>query len=61
MTTFYQGLLVSYQDHTGWVNFIDDAYITICIREFEERSRNVNILVDRKSWNQIHLLKESNK
>lgn len=53
--------MVTYKDHVGWVNHIDESYITVCVREFEERSRNVNILVDRKNWNQIHLLKESNK
>lgn len=61
MTTFYQGLMVTYKDHVGWVNFIGETYITVCVRQFEERSRNVNILVDRKNWNQIHLLKESDK
>jgi hypothetical protein len=61
MAAFYQGLNVSYKDHVGWVNFIGETYITICIKEFEERSRNVNILVVKKDWNQIHLVKESTK
>jgi hypothetical protein len=61
MTTFYQGLEISYKRHYGWVNFIGEAYITVCVREFSERSRNVNILIPRDQWNQIKLLKESNK
>lgn len=55
------GVEVIYKSHIGRINFVDDHYVTICIREFEERNRNVCIVVHRENYKLIQLLKESQK
>jgi hypothetical protein len=61
MTTFYQGLEVSYNEHIGFVDFVSNQYITVCIQQSEERSRAVCILVYPHQWKDVRLLKESEK
>ena len=61
MTTFYQGLDVRYKEQIGKVDFICDKYITICVRRFEQRSRNVCLLVYAPQWKDVELLKQSDK
>ena len=61
MTTFYAGLEVRYRDHVGFVNFICDKYITICLRQFDHRLKNVCILVYPSQFGEVQLLKESEK
>ena len=38
MKHFTKGQIVTYKDFHGYVNFISDDYITICIREYEKPS-----------------------
>jgi hypothetical protein len=61
MTTFYQGLDVKYRDHVGVIEFICDKYITICINRLGHRSKDVCLLVYQPQWNEVQLLKESEK
>lgn len=61
MTTFYEGLEVRYKQHVGFVDFICEKYITICLRKFEHRSKDVCLLVYPSQWKDIQLLKESDK
>jgi hypothetical protein len=61
MTAFYGGLEVRYKQHVGFVNFISEKYITICLRKFDDRSRNVCLLVYPSQWKDVKLLKESDK
>jgi hypothetical protein len=61
MTTFYQGLEVRYKRQVGFVDFICEKYITICLRKFEERSKDVCLLVYPPQWKDVQLLKESDK
>ena len=61
MTTFYSGLDVKYKDHVGVVNFVCEKYITICIKTFEHKSRDVCLLVYPQQWKEVQLLKESEK
>jgi hypothetical protein len=61
MTNFYNGLEVRYGQHVGFVDFICEKYITVCLRKFEERSKDVCILVYPHQWKDIKLLKESEK
>lgn len=61
MTTFYQGLEVRYKQHVGFVDFICEKYITICLRKFEERSKDVCLLVYPTQWKDVELLKQSDK
>jgi hypothetical protein len=59
--TFYQGLDVIYNEHIGKVDFVSTQYITVCIQQSEERSRDVCILVYPHQWKDVRLLKESEK
>jgi hypothetical protein len=59
--TFYQGLGVTYNEHIGKVDFVSTQYITVCIQQSEERSRDVCILVYPHQWKDVRLLKESEK
>jgi hypothetical protein len=59
--SFYEGLDVKYQCHIGKIRFICESYVTICVSTYDHRSRDVCILVNRHRWNEISLLKESEK
>ena len=61
MNTFYEGLEVRYKEQIGVVDFICDQYITICVTRFEQRSRNVCLLVYAPQWKDVELLKQSGK
>lgn len=62
MEAFSEGLHVSYLEHYGYIRFISDRYLTICIKEFPgERNRNVCLLVFRDNYSKIKLIKESEK
>jgi hypothetical protein len=47
MTVFMQGDTVEYRGDTGRVNYVDPntGYVTICVREFEDRAKNVCVVV----------------
>lgn len=53
---FAEGLEVSYQHLTGVIHFICSSYITVCVRTFEDRVRNVCVLVHRNNWKDLNLL-----
>jgi hypothetical protein len=59
--SFYEGLDVKYKHNIGKIRFICDSYVTICVNTYDHRSRDVCILVSRHRWNEISLLKESEK
>jgi hypothetical protein len=61
MTTFYSGLNVKYKDNVGFVDFICEKYITICLGQSEHRSKDVCILIYPNQWKNVQLLKESEK
>jgi hypothetical protein len=61
MSTFYSGLNVRYRDKVGVVNFVCEKYITVCIKTYEHKSRDVCLLVYQPQWKQVQLLKESEK
>jgi hypothetical protein len=61
MITFYQGLEVQYGNYTGFVDFITEQYITICLQQFEHKSKDVCMLVYRDKWKDVQLLKQSGK
>jgi len=52
---------VTYNEHIGKVDFVSTQYITVCIQQSEERSRDVCILVYPHQWKDVRLLKESEK
>lgn len=61
MTTFYSGLNVKYREQVGVVDFVCEKYITICIKTFEHKSKNVCLLVYPSQWKEVQLLKQSEK
>jgi len=61
MTAFYQGLEVKYKDYVGFVDFMCDQYITVCLRRMDHRSKDVCMLVYVQNWKDIKLLKQSEK
>lgn len=59
---FSLGVRVRYRDIAGFVNFVCDEYLTICIQQIKpDPLRAVCILVYRDQWNRIQLEKESEK
>ena len=61
MITFYQGLEVKYKQHVGFIDFVCEKYVTICLKEFGEKSRNVCLLIYPEHWKEVELLKQSEK
>ena len=63
MDKFYPGQLVIYDGQQGYVNFISEEYITVCIREYTkppelaEHSRNklnqVCICITPDRWDNV--------
>lgn len=58
---FVEGLEVEYKGHIGTIRFICDQYVTVCVKKFSERNRDVCLLVYREHYSNIKLLKESIK
>jgi len=61
MNQLTEGLFVRYNDIFGVIEFVCHQYITICIARYEEKSRDVCILVYPYDWKNVHLIKESEK
>lgn len=55
------GLEVIYKDHIGTIRFVDEHYATLCVREFNQRNRDVCIVIHRENFKHLRLLKESDK
>lgn len=55
------GLEVIYKDHIGTIRFVDEQYATLCISQFEERNRDVCIVIHCDNFKHLRLLKESDK
>ena len=45
MKQFYQGQSVIYDGMSGYVNFISDEYITVCIREYKKPSEEAELSI----------------
>jgi hypothetical protein len=50
---FQLGQKVQYKDHKGIVDFIDDCYIGICIKECEDQLRCVRLIVYSHDWDMV--------
>lgn len=55
------GLEVQYKNHIGVIRFVDEDYVTVCISEFQDRRRDVCIVVYKEDYKNLRLLKESDK
>lgn len=58
---FAVGFSVRYKEQYGTIRFICEEYITICIREHEDKVRNLCLIVYPQDYSKVHLLKESEK
>ena len=59
--SFAKDMIVTYDTIQGPIKFISSSYVTICINSHLPKQKQTNILVYRPNWNQISLLKESEK
>lgn len=59
--SFSEGIEVIYRHHVGFINFVCEQYITICVKRSAHSSGNVCLLVYPSQWREVHLYKESNK
>ena len=55
---FEYGTMVEYRHTRGWVNFIDDQYITICFLDIPDKTKHngryqANLVVFREYWNEV--------
>ena len=63
MSEFFPGQSVTYREHSGYVNFIGDSCITICVKEYckpsedlqccKRNTNQVNLLVFREYWEEV--------
>ena len=56
--TFIQGTQVKYRKISGWIDFIDDLYITICFLDIPDKTKHngryqASLLVYRENWNEV--------
>ena len=59
--SFAEGIIVQHRDWVGEIRFVCDEYISVCVRVGNNRVNDVCVLVHKKDWNQVKLLKESDK
>ena len=50
---FEKGIKVQYQGLQGKIKFIGTSYITICMRSFSCKSRDVDVLIFKEQWKDI--------
>ena len=58
-----QGEIITWKNNSGYVNFISNDYITMCIREYckpdgdlevcKRKSNQVNVLIFRQYWHEV--------
>ena len=63
LSDWIQGEIISWKEHTGYVNFISEHYITMCIREYdkpeevaEHSKRNTNqvcLIIYPQYWHEV--------
>ena len=60
-SSFAEGLSVEYKNCSGVIKFISEFYLTICIQDNPDKSRDVCLVVPPYEWDNIKLNKESTK
>jgi hypothetical protein len=58
---FIEGTEVYYKNHYGIVDFVCEQSLSILVRRGKHRSQDVCIVVHRSQFNEIRLVKESEK
>ncbi len=56
-----EGTEVCYDGMYGHIRFVCDEYMTVCVREFPEKVRDVCILVFPSNYHKISLLNGNNQ
>lgn len=56
-----EGTEVYYKDMYGHVRFVCEHYMTVCVREFPERVRDVCLVVYPSQYDQIILFNGNNQ
>ena len=64
--TFEYGSQVEYRGNHGWINFVDDHYITICFLDIPDRTKHngryqASLLVFREHWNEVRCCVDQTK
>ena len=55
---FNVGDRVRHKDAQGFITFVDHAYFTLCVREWEDKDKlhgvgQVNVLIYREDWKDV--------
>jgi hypothetical protein len=58
---FSEGLNVKYRDTYGIINFLSEKYLTLTVKKGTVPANDVNILIYKENWEEIKLIKESEK
>jgi hypothetical protein len=61
MNSFATGVIVQYKEWVGEVRFVCGDYVSICTSVGKHISEDICVLVYKNNWNQVKLLKESDK
>jgi hypothetical protein len=62
MTVFSKGVQAYYDGYKGTIRFVCNHYVSFCIQEnLKQKVRDVCILIYRKDYSKIKLIKESEK
>ncbi len=59
--SFTKDIVVQYKNWAGKIKFVCDEYITVCVGVGNHPANDVCVLVHRSDWDQVKLLKESDK
>ncbi len=51
--SFISGLHVEYKGYKGIIRFVCSQYITVCIQQFDDKVRDVCLLVYPSEWNDV--------
>ena len=63
---FKQGTQVEYRGTHGWIDFIDELYITICFLDIPDKTKHngryqASLLVFRENWNEVRCCLDQTK
>lgn len=56
MITFTKGIQVEYKNCNGFIEFVSDEYVTVCIETYDDKFRSVCMLVYPHEWKDIEIV-----
>jgi hypothetical protein len=54
--SFVKGIQVKYKNNTGFIEFVCDEYVTICVETYDDKYRTVCMLVYPDQWKDIEII-----